>query len=724
MKKLILLLLLQLPTIVGAQNIMSVQSFERLDNDMDARITSSIKDQNGQTCAIVKIETLLPLNEFSFDGGMVGIFKTEQKNGEIWVYQSPGARYISINHKTHFPVRQYQYFEPLKEASVYVMKLINAKQKIYFEESIGFQFVIINCGISGATITINNEEKETFVDEVFKKGLPFGKYKYEINAPMYLPYVGQFELTDKSELEFVVNLQPNFSKFTINTFPENDAEIYINNEFKGKTPYTIEKIIAGDYELKIIKPMYKSITQKIIISPDSSSTLNIKMQPTFSKVKINTDKSAEIIINNELKGKGYWEGRLIAGNYKIESRKISHHSIIKTIEVKADNDTTIVIDNPIPIYGNLVIDANEVKSKILIDSIDYGETPKIIKNILVGEHMVKLKKDGFESYIETIQLEEGKLLQINGVMNKITTAKVTITTDEDVYIYNNDKKIGQTIWEGELPIGNNNFEFRGEDNITIKKSFDVIANQPNNFICNIYSHVYISIYPENAKIKFNKNPIKRLEKNHFIFTEGNLNIEVSKRNYSTKSENLFLRKGEKYDPYFYLVRKTDEFNLLASVDLGFSGGLGFLLGYTLNRNGFYIHYTMPTDSTNSMESSDKIEMEGNRTMINRQIFTAGYIRKMSKSIFLYAGVGYGKKNEYYVNEIYDEYTFQSRLFKYKIKDKSFEGFESELGVILALGSFTFSYGITSTDFKYFQSKIGIGLRFGNELKAKLINTNY
>ena len=78
---------------------LAVESFTMDEKDQTARIHNSRKDQNNKLCAIVKIETPLQLQDFTFDAGSVGIAHTEQKTGEIWVYLSPGARRLTINHK-------------------------------------------------------------------------------------------------------------------------------------------------------------------------------------------------------------------------------------------------------------------------------------------------------------------------------------------------------------------------------------------------------------------------------------------------------------------------------------------------------------------------------------------------------------------------------------------------------------------------------------------------
>ena len=75
---------------IGAQSI-SVSSFRLLENDLDANTAGTMeRDQNGEVAALIKVVTTQ--TGFTFDGGALGIVKTIQKPGEIWVYVPRGLK--------------------------------------------------------------------------------------------------------------------------------------------------------------------------------------------------------------------------------------------------------------------------------------------------------------------------------------------------------------------------------------------------------------------------------------------------------------------------------------------------------------------------------------------------------------------------------------------------------------------------------------------------------
>ena len=122
-RKLFLILSLFLGLMANAQNNISVASFKLLPNDMTANLQGTSRiDQNGHTCALIKVVTTQ--TGFTFDVGIMGITDTEQKAGEIWVWVPFGVKHISIGHPTLGFLRDYYFPCSVEEARTYEMVLI------------------------------------------------------------------------------------------------------------------------------------------------------------------------------------------------------------------------------------------------------------------------------------------------------------------------------------------------------------------------------------------------------------------------------------------------------------------------------------------------------------------------------------------------------------------------------------------------------------------------
>lgn len=113
------ILMLLLHTTAFAQQL-SVESFKRIDNDMDARIYAQ-NDQNGHKTALIKV--VIGMEGFDFDVGIMGVTYILVQTGEIWVYVPAGVKRLTIRHPRYGVIRNYVFPVAIEEATVYELRL-------------------------------------------------------------------------------------------------------------------------------------------------------------------------------------------------------------------------------------------------------------------------------------------------------------------------------------------------------------------------------------------------------------------------------------------------------------------------------------------------------------------------------------------------------------------------------------------------------------------------
>ena len=125
----LLVALLMLP-LAGITQEIKIEDFQKLERDMSAR-TAKVKDVNGDLCALLKIET----TEKGFEFSGCNIEKTEQKTGEIWLFASPGVKFITIKHKDFGVLRNYQFPQSIESGVVYQIKLSTEAKEVKIDTS-------------------------------------------------------------------------------------------------------------------------------------------------------------------------------------------------------------------------------------------------------------------------------------------------------------------------------------------------------------------------------------------------------------------------------------------------------------------------------------------------------------------------------------------------------------------------------------------------------------
>ena len=208
-----------------------------------------------------------------------------------------------------------------------------------------------------------------------------------------------------------------------NAFVELDGEVLATNEG------TATKMMKfGTYNYRVQAPNYLPEAGNVTVNdPKNKHVVNIALKPNFSSVTLKVDGDAEIWVNGERKGTGSWTGNLGAGTYVFEAKKENHrdsymsHDIIVTSEPQ-----TITLQAPTPILGEADINSTPAMADIYIDGKKIGQTPQMVSDLLVGQHQVRISKQGYSDYNSTLTIKEGETSMLTAKLEKPNNQVITV----------------------------------------------------------------------------------------------------------------------------------------------------------------------------------------------------------------------------------------------------------------------------------------------------------
>ena len=409
MKRKYLIIWLILCAIISNAQSISISSFKLLDTDLTANTAGTMEmDQNGETAALIKVVTTQ--TGFTFDGGSLGIVKTKQTPGEVWVYIPRGAKKISIKHPQLGVLRDYPFPVSIQAARTYEMVLITGSVQTIVDQDAGGQYLVMNVDPPSAIVYVDDNEV-SLQNGSLSKFLSYGNHTYRVSDPLYSTDAGSFEIgREKKELN--IKLHPSYGILKFSTKPENGARVFMDDDTEpiGLTPFTTKKIKKGMHKFRFQLTGYDSKTINHEVHSDGTTLpLEVTLMSNFASVTINASDGCTIYINNENKGGAVWKGRLDEGLYRIEARKPGHVSVKETITVEKGVDKVINLAVPTPIYGGLNVNSNPIGAAIYIDNEKVGNTPEIINKVLIGTHSVRIEKEGYAPEMKQIDVFEGKI---------------------------------------------------------------------------------------------------------------------------------------------------------------------------------------------------------------------------------------------------------------------------------------------------------------------------
>lgn len=465
MKRLIAIFsIIALAAVAAVAQTMSVAGFEERPMDMDARVTHPVTDPNGQTCALIKVETTQ--TGFGFDTGVIQVVKTEQKIGEVWVYVQPRVKKITIMHQDYEPVRDY-YFPTgaLKEATVYLLKLRTAGaplQAASTQQHSGF--LIINSEPQGAEVWLNNESTGEVTP--FRRKLAIGdEVPYRLSLPLYHDEAGMVTVDQpRKELQFA--LRPAFGSVTVTSTPSG-ALVFLDEKQVGQTPLTLDRIASGSHSLRLQAPQYAVERRNVSVADGQAANVAVTLAARFAEITVQAPQGAVVTVDGDRKGSGTLSWRQSEGLCDIVVSMAGHRDARRQLEVVAGRAQTVQL-TPQPIYGSASVDSDLMDAEIWIDGKQYGVTPNVVERLLVGSHTLVLKKSGYADLQQQFSVEEGKEASLSV---KLPAGRSVQFTSEKpgMQIIVDGKKLGTTPLTAVVGIGHHSVSaMRGGDIIDVR----------------------------------------------------------------------------------------------------------------------------------------------------------------------------------------------------------------------------------------------------------------
>lgn len=487
MKRLIAIFsIIALAAVAVVAQTMSVAGFEERPMDMDARVTHPVTDPNGQTCALIKVETTQ--TGFGFDTGVIQVVKTEQKIGEVWVYVQPRVKKITIMHQDYEPVRDY-YFPTgaLKEATVYLLKLRTAGapvQAASTQQRSGF--LIINSEPQGAEVWLNNESTGEVTP--FRRKLAIGdEMPYRLSLPLYHDEAGMVTVDQpRKELQFA--LRPAFGSVTVTSTPSG-ALVFLDEKQVGQTPLMLDRIASGSHSLRLQAPQYAVERRNVSVADGQAANVAVTLAARFAEITVQAPQGAVVTVDGDRKGSGTLSWRQGEGLCDIVVSMVGHRDARRQLEVVAGRAQTVQL-TPQPIYGSASVDSDLMDAEIWIDGKQYGVTPNVVERLLVGSHTLVLKKSGYADLQQQFSVEEGKEASL---LVKLPTGRSVQFTSEKpgMQIIVDGKELGTTPLTAVVGFGHHSVSvMRGGDIIDVRDLDITSAGAPLTMAFRDFNHTF------------------------------------------------------------------------------------------------------------------------------------------------------------------------------------------------------------------------------------------
>ena len=218
----------------------------------------------------------------------------------------------------------------------------------------------------------------------------------------------------------------NFYALTVNpknavvTIDGNQQTVSTDGEYSAMLPY-------GSHTYKVEAGGYISKSGTFTISSSDTTPINVSLVSAMATVSVTCPTPAvSLYIDKKSVGMAPWTGSLKEGMHLIEAKKEGYRSQQRTINLAQQQRLDVAFAELAAIQGHLSVNYKPFGADVYIDGKKIGQSPRVFNGILVGNHKVEIKKDGYGTDSKTVSILEGQTASLSGVLTTHTSSSVAL----------------------------------------------------------------------------------------------------------------------------------------------------------------------------------------------------------------------------------------------------------------------------------------------------------
>ena len=226
---------------------------------------------------------------------------------------------------------------------------------------------------------------------------------------------GSTEPTDAGGNFYALTVTP---KNAVVTIDGNQQTVSTDGEYSAMLPY-------GSHTYKVEAGGYISKSGSFTISSSDMTPINVSLVSAMATVSVTCPTPAvSLYVDKKSVGTTPWTGSLKEGMHLIEAKKEGYRSQQRTINLSQQQRLDVAFAELAAIQGNLSVNYKPFGADVYIDGKKVGQSPRVFNGILVGNHKVEIKKDGYGTDSKTVSILEGQTASLSGVLTTNASSSV------------------------------------------------------------------------------------------------------------------------------------------------------------------------------------------------------------------------------------------------------------------------------------------------------------
>ena len=259
--------------------------------------------------------------------------------------------------------------------------------------------------------------------------------------------VGGAEPVDAGGNFYALSVQPKNAMLTIDGVLQPSSS---DGEYSAMLPY-------GTHTYKVEAGGYISKSGSFTVSSGDMTPISVSLLSAMASVSITCPTPAvSLYVDKKAVGNSPWSGSLKEGMHLVEVRKNGYRSQQKTIQLAQQQKLDVTFGELVAIQGNLSVNYKPFGADVYVDGKKLGQSPRVFNGLLVGNHQVEVRKDGYATDRKSVSISEGQTASITGTLASNAVASSSSNT------------LGYSSGSSSMASGSNTISIPVKDGISIE----------------------------------------------------------------------------------------------------------------------------------------------------------------------------------------------------------------------------------------------------------------
>ncbi len=264
----------------------------------------------------------------------------------------------------------------------------------------------------------------------------------------YIETRGSVNVQAAGNTRFDMSLRPLFGLILAESFPS-DADVVVDNVFRGKTPVLMTDVPSGQHRIVIKKEGYEPKETLLNIQTESDrqpKLISLELRSLLVAIKVtSTPDKAKVFLDGSFKGDSPQSIQgILAGKHKVRIELDGYEPYEQEVEVSGRDEYHVSkkLDEK---YARIKVDTDPTGGEVFLNSEARGKAPVSLGPLREGEYAIRITKHGFDPVERKVTLKKGTDLDL-----KIPFAKLfgilqvtTIPAGAQVFVDNEPRGITQ-----------------------------------------------------------------------------------------------------------------------------------------------------------------------------------------------------------------------------------------------------------------------------------------